>query len=56
MALAKEIAENNAAKAVADKSPAELTSYAEIKAYAKLHGYKPGWSFYQAKMRGLIKR
>ncbi|WP_072539750.1 DEAD/DEAH box helicase family protein [Lactiplantibacillus plantarum] len=56
LALAKEIAENNAAKAVADKSPSELTTYAEIKAYAKLHGYKPGWSYFQAKMKGLIRK
>lgn len=56
VALVKQIVEDNAAKAVADKTPAELTSYAEIKAYAKLHDYKPGWAYYQAKMKGLIKR
>ncbi|MGL4247059.1 ATP-dependent helicase, partial [Lactiplantibacillus plantarum] len=54
LALAKEIAENNAANAVADKSPSELTTYAEIKAYAKLHNFKPGWVYYYGKKRGLI--
>ena len=54
LALAKEIAENNAAKAVADKSPGELTTYTEIKAYAKLHNFKPGWVYYYGKKRGLI--
>lgn len=32
----------------------ECSTYAELKEYAKQHGYKPGWAFYQAKNRGLI--
>jgi superfamily II DNA or RNA helicase len=40
---------------IADKKPKDLTSYEEIKAYARFHGYKNGWIFYQAKNRGWIK-
>lgn len=54
LALAKKIAENNAESAVADKSPGELKTYAEIKAYAKLHNFKPGWVYYYGKKKGLI--
>lgn len=40
---------------IADKRPKDLKSYEEIKAYARLHGYKNGWIFYQAKNRGWVK-
>jgi len=56
LALAKKIAENNAESAVAGKSPGELKTYAELQAYAKLHSFKPGWVYFQAKMKGLIKK
>lgn len=56
VALAKRLAEDRAMDAVADKSPAELKTYAEIKAYGKLHGYKPGWAYFQAKLKGLIRK
>lgn len=54
--LAKKILENEVMKNVADKAPADLTNMAELKAYAKLHDYKSGWVFYQAKLKGLIRR
>ena len=34
--------------------PEQCQSYAELVEYAKQHGYKRGWAFYQAKRRGLI--
>ena len=36
------------------KSPSDCRSYPELLEYAKLHGYKPGWAYYQARKRGLI--
>lgn len=42
-------------KNIIGKTPGELKNMAEIKAYAKLHGYKNGWVYYQAKQKGLIK-
>ena len=35
-------------------TPADCKSFAELRAYGKAHGYKPGWSWYQAKQRGFI--
>lgn len=52
---AKQILEDKALMEIADKKPSELNSYAQLKAYAKLHGYKPGWVYFQAKTKGLIK-
>lgn len=54
--LIKEIVKNNLLKEVASKTVGELHSLKELQAYAKLHGYKPGWSWYQAKRKGLIKQ
>lgn len=34
--------------------PEQCQSYAELVEYAKQHGYKRGWAFYQAKKRGMI--
>lgn len=34
-------------------SPAQCRDYAELRAYGKRRGYKPGWAYYQAKMRGM---
>lgn len=34
--------------------PEQCQSYAELVKYAKSHGYKVGWAYYQAKKRGLI--
>lgn len=36
-------------------TPADCRSYEELRAYAKNKGYKPGWAFYQAKQRGLLR-
>ena len=36
------------------KTPEECRTYSELIQYAKDHGYKKGWAYYQAKRRGLI--
>ena len=51
----REIVKNDLLKKVANKSVNELHSMKELQAYAKLHGYKPGWAWFQAKRKGLIK-
>lgn len=51
---AKQLLEDNALMAVADKTPKELKSMAQLQAYAKLHNYKKGWVYFQAKAKGLI--
>lgn len=53
--LIKEIVKKKLLKEVANKSVSELHSLKELQAYAKLHGYKSGWAWFQAKRRGLIK-
>ncbi|PXZ21918.1 DEAD/DEAH box helicase [Lactobacillus helveticus] len=53
--LIKEIVKNNLLKEVANKTVSELHSLKELQAYAKLHGYKPGWAWFQAKRKGLIR-
>lgn len=40
---------------LATKKPSELNSVAELKEYAKIKGYKPGWVYFQQKQRGWIK-
>lgn len=40
---------------VLTKQPSELKNFKELKAYAKGKHYKPGWIYYQAKMRGWLK-
>ena len=35
-------------------TPNDCGTLSELQAYAKTHGYKPGWAFYQSKRRGLI--
>ena len=54
--LIKEIVKSNLLKEVANKTFSELHSLKELQAYAKLHGYKPGWAWFQAKRKGLIKK
>lgn len=34
--------------------PDSCRSYKELLLYARKHGYKPGWAYYQAKKRGLL--
>ena len=36
------------------KTPEECRSYPELIEYAKQHGYKPGWAYYQAKKKGIV--
>lgn len=40
---------------VANKKVDELKTMYEFASYAKIHGYKPGWAFYMAKKKGIIK-
>lgn len=35
-------------------TPADCTTMAELLAYAKRKNYKPGWAYYQAKLRGIL--
>ncbi|PEG86860.1 MULTISPECIES: DEAD/DEAH box helicase [unclassified Lactobacillus] len=51
-----EIVKSDLLKSVANKKVNELHSMKELQAYAKLHSYKPGWAWFMAKRRGLIKR
>ena len=52
----REIVKNDLLKKVANKNVNELHSLRELQAYAKLHSYKPGWAWFQAKRKGLIKK
>ena len=36
------------------QTPDDCATYKELSEYAKRHGYKPGWAYYQAKSRGMI--
>lgn len=54
VAMAKQIIGNRLMQAVADKTVSQLSSVEELKAYGKLHGFKPGWAWYQAKNRGWV--
>ncbi len=36
------------------RTPADCQSYNELLDYAKTHGYKNGWAYYQAKERGFL--
>ena len=50
-----EIVKSDLLKSVANKKVNELHSMKELQAYAKLHSYKPGWAWFQAKRKGLIR-
>lgn len=52
VAMAKQIIGDHLMQSVADKTVSQLSSPEELKAYGKLHGFKPGWAWYQAKNRG----
>lgn len=41
---------------ISTKKPEELTSFRDLAIYGKMHNYKPGWAWYQAKKRGFIKK
>lgn len=51
----KQIIQDQVMTNIVDKSVSELKSLSELQAYARLHGYKPGWAWFQAKRKGLIK-
>ena len=51
----REIVKSDLLKSVTTKSVSELHSLRELQAYAKLHSYKPGWAWFMAKRKGLIK-
>ena len=53
--LIHEIVHSNLLKEVANKNVSELHTMKELQAYARLHGYKKGWSFYMAKRKGILK-
>ncbi|MGM9630443.1 DEAD/DEAH box helicase [Butyricicoccus sp.] len=36
------------------RTPDDCTTYLELLNYAKTHGYKSGWAYYQARNRGLL--
>ena len=44
------------AAAVRGKDVSDCKNLTELQAYAKQHGYKSGWAWYQAKSRGLIRK
>lgn len=50
--IARMIRSSELYKWLADKRPEQLENYLQLQYYAKLHGYKPGWAWYQAKKRG----
>lgn len=52
----KKIIQDQVMTNIVDKSVNELKSLSELQAYARLHGYKPGWAWYQAKRKGLIRK
>ncbi|AUX15998.1 DEAD/DEAH box helicase [Lactobacillus amylovorus] len=51
----REIVKSDLLKSVANKKVNELHSMKELQAYAKLHSYKPGWAWFMAKRKGLVK-
>lgn len=54
--LVKKILHDNVYQNVINKQVGELHTMAELQAYAKIHGYKSGWAWYQAKRKGLVKK
>ena len=54
--LVKKILHDTVYQNVINKKVNELHTMAELQAYAKIHGYKPGWAWYQAKRKGLVKK
>lgn len=55
LAIVKRLEQSTVMQNIAGKRPNELKSLKEIQAYAKLKGYRQGWSYYYAKQRGFIK-
>lgn len=51
----KQIIQDQVMTNIVNKPVSELKSLSELQAYARLHGYKPGWAWYQAKRKGLVR-
>lgn len=51
----KQIIQDQVMTNIVDKPVSELKSLSELQAYARLHGYKPGWAWYQAKRKRLVR-
>lgn len=51
----KKIIQDQVMTNIVDKPVSELKSLSEFQAYARLHGYKSGWAWYQAKRKGLVR-
>lgn len=51
----KKIIQDQVMTNIVDKPVSELKSLSELQAYARLHGYKSGWAWYQAKRKGLVR-
>ena len=51
----KQIIQDQVMTNIVDKPVSELKSLSELQAYARLHGYKSGWAWYQAKRKGLVR-
>lgn len=49
--IVNEILNDQVMANIADKTPGQLTTLKEFQMYAKLHGYKPGWAYFQFKNR-----
>lgn len=45
--MAQKIIRDNLMSNIAGKAPGQLQTLQEFQAYAKLHGFKPGWAWYQ---------
>lgn len=50
-----ELVKNEVVKNVVNKSVSELKTMKELKAYAQLHDYKPGWAYFMAKKKGILR-
>lgn len=51
----KQIIQDQVMTNIVDKPVSELKSLSELQAYARLHCYKSGWAWYQAKRKGLVR-
>lgn len=54
LAFVHKLQENKVYEEIAGKTPQDFTTFREFEVYAKLHKYKRGWAYYQAKERGLM--
>ncbi|MFR0553380.1 DEAD/DEAH box helicase [Loigolactobacillus coryniformis subsp. coryniformis] len=54
LAVVHKLQESKMYDEIAGKTPQDFTTFREFEVYAKLHNYKRGWAYYQAKERGLM--